>query len=117
MAIQRDAHAQVQELYTEVKVLQARLVEKENTLKLQAAEYERRLQDLNHAHAEARAKESTFLSIATYEVFKQDFQVWKTTVDIVIANDAGRRAMMIAATSMFLSFGGLGLALYKALAG
>jgi len=43
----------------------------ERALRLQAAEYERRLDVLNHAHSEAREVQATFLTAEKFEDFKE----------------------------------------------
>lgn len=43
--------AEVQELMVEIAVLKTRLTESEKAMSLQASEYARRLDELNHSHA------------------------------------------------------------------
>lgn len=72
----------IQRMDKEVAVLQARLEEKEVALSLQAKEYERRLDDLNHAHALAKDALSTYIPREVYEKFVQDMSEWQKSVDI-----------------------------------
>jgi hypothetical protein len=48
-----DLHAQIQELTVEIAVLKSQLQDDARALEKQAREYERRLGELNHAHARA----------------------------------------------------------------
>ncbi len=47
--------------------LRRELAQDQKALRLQADEYERRLEDLNHAHARAQSALNTFVSIDKYE--------------------------------------------------
>jgi len=49
--------------------LSAQLAAAEKALSIQAAEYERRLTALNHAHEQAREKERDFIQRETYETY------------------------------------------------
>ena len=54
-------------LTVRVAVLEAIIKEKESTLKIQAAEYERRLDALNHEHARSKEALSTYTPRETYD--------------------------------------------------
>ena len=73
-----DLHRQVQELLVEVAVLKTRVHGKEEALRIQAAEYERRLNDLNHAHALARDTLATYLP---REIFEKEHAALQTRVE------------------------------------
>jgi len=53
-------------LHTQVQVLKTELRERDKALEKQAREYERRLEDLNHAHALAQQTLNTYIPRETY---------------------------------------------------
>jgi hypothetical protein len=50
-----------------IAVLETQLVNADKAQELQAREYERRLQDLNHAHQQAMERNATFVSRELYD--------------------------------------------------
>jgi hypothetical protein len=64
----------------------------DRALAIQAREYERRLDELNHSHAEARRVLATYITRDLYESSQKDLTVWKSNIDKAIANMAGRNA-------------------------
>ncbi len=75
------------------RLLVAVLDEKDTANKLQNTETLRRLDELNHAHAEARTKEATFISRAQFDTFKdamqQQFESFRTSISQTLAAKEG----------------------------
>lgn len=72
-------------------------------LQLQAKEYERRLQDLNHSHQQAVERYSTFLPREIYETSQKDFRGWQNTIDTERAAGKGQKTAYLSVVSMALS--------------
>src|SRR5271156_516726 len=65
-------------------------------------ELQRRLDTLNHAHEEAKHKESHFMPRENFEQFFKDFGVWRDTVDKFQSNLNGRIAVLVGAVGIIL---------------
>lgn len=61
-------------------------------LEKQAAEYERRLDDLNHSHSLAQQRDAEFLKRETYDVGQKEFERWKLEME---RKDAATTARLI----------------------
>ena len=81
-----------QDPQTRISVLEERIRGMEQARALQATEYERRLDDLNHAHEQARQTLATYLPRDVFEKVEQGWTAWKSKVDIEMALDRGRKA-------------------------
>ncbi len=97
------------DLQTRIAVLEERVKNRDTALKLQAEEYERRLQDLNHSHAQARAKEVEFLPRETYYKSEGELLHWRREVDEVLSGLKARRDTYVSIISVLLSIVSLGL--------
>ena len=73
-----DLHKTIQELMVEVAVLKTRVNTKEDALKIQAREYERRLHELNDAHNLARNVLATYLP---REIFDKEHSALQAKVE------------------------------------
>ena len=73
-----DLHKTIQELMVEVAVLKTRVNSKEDSLRLQAKEYERRLHELNDAHNLARTVLATYLP---REIFDKEHSALQSRVE------------------------------------
>ena len=60
---------------------EARLKDLRRALKLQAAEYERRLNQLNHAHEQNIERNAEFVSEEKFNGFVREFREYKETTD------------------------------------
>src|ERR1044072_6505554 len=60
-------------------------------LRKQAHEYERRLDELNHAHQKATEDKAQFLLKVTYEAFVKEFDTWKLEIVERFAADTARQ--------------------------
>ena len=122
-----DLHKTIQELMVEVAVLKTRVNTKEDALKIQAREYERRLHELNDAHNLARTVLATYLpreifdkehqslvsrvdfltnshmNSTVYAADKEILANWRRQVDEDRAKNAGSKAMLAATASAVLS--------------
>ena len=81
----------LEQAITRIAVLEERILGRDAALKLQAVEYERRLEDLNHAHQQAVEQRAQFLPREVYDIAVSEWRVWRTEVDIVLAVVRGRR--------------------------
>ena len=79
----------------------------EDARDLQAGEYERRLEALNHTHAEARRVLNTYVPMTSYVKDQEAFRDLKSRVDIDLADRAGRSKGVLA---LFTILSGLAFA-------
>ena len=102
-----DLRVTVQELTVEVAVLRERLHEHKLTaskaLELQAKEYERRLDDLNHAHQQARETLQTYLPREIHDKEMRDLSIWQRSVDTDRASNQGRTSAVTTILAILLS--------------
>ena len=88
--INSSLRCEVQELTVQVAVLHSRLESSKEALGLQASEYERRLDVLNHAHEEAKdvlsKYGSTYMTIDRFDRFFNDFIEWRRSIDSSLSN-------------------------------
>lgn len=66
----------------------------EKALRLQADEYERRLDALNHEFARANEERARVVSSATWNEFRKGFEEWKIEVNNFKSNMQGRMAII-----------------------
>ena len=103
----------------ELIVQQDKSVEK--ALELQAREYERRLDDLNHAHKQAVETQATFVSREVYDAYvasqlaaadleRRDKQKWRDEVQQELASSRGATLAQQRTVTIIVSVGGLLLA-------
>ena len=92
------------------EVLQARFDSVSKAQDLAYIELQRRLDMLNHAHEEAKQKETHFLPRENFEQFFKDFGTWRDVVNATLSNQAGRMAAY-AGVIVFI-FGVIGIALH-----
>ena len=94
-----------------------RMIEKARAI--QANEYERRLDELNHAHAKANEDKQAFLLKVTYEAFVKEFDTWKLGIVSGIAAEgakatASARLWAIGTSLAVVIVGALMVAYFKA---
>ena len=65
--------------------LEERMAAIDKALVLQAAEYSRRLDGLNHAHEEARAVLNTYMTRETWDNNLKEHDLWREKVDASLA--------------------------------
>lgn len=106
----------IQELLVEVAVLNIKVEERDKALKVQASEYERRLDDLNHAHAEAQRVLNTYLPREIHEKSQTEFRLWQTSVDKEMDQNRGRNSTFTSIAAAALSIAAIGLGLWNAVA-
>lgn len=88
MAGREDAVDHLATALTKIAVLEERI-------KLQTAEYERRLDDLNHAHAQAVTDKAQFLPRETYNTSEALLTIWRREVDAALTSSSARHALTI----------------------
>lgn len=93
MANDLDLRAYVERLIAhEAQLRQTELAARDHALAIQAAEYERRLDSLNHAHARSLEERTHTLPREIFEQFRQgEFFVLRKLVDDLIAERRGLR--------------------------
>jgi hypothetical protein len=89
----------IQRLDKEVAVLQTRVEEKDKALKLQALEYERRLEYLNQSHERAEKILGTYATRETLDRIQSETEQWRRTVDLKLASNEGAKAMLASVVS------------------
>ena len=99
--VEKDLHAQVQELMVELAVLNERLRSSDSALVMQRSESDRRLTELNHAHARAESVLNSFTPRELFERNAKDLSdrlersaketnEWRQKVETFMSNNAGR---------------------------
>lgn len=78
------------ELALAVSALQDILKEKDEQLRLQAKEYERRLTDLNHAHALSQERDTKFIGMDAYQADNRTISTRLSILELGAANLQGR---------------------------
>lgn len=63
--------------------------------KTQATEYERRLTELNHAHAQAVAEKERTMPRESFQAFHEDFVRWRDKVNEAILSTAETKAAVV----------------------
>jgi len=64
-----------------IAVLETELRSMKDALRLQAIEYERRLQDLNHAHQQQVDRNAQYISREIWEAYLKEDNTWKRSID------------------------------------
>lgn len=77
-------------LEVRVSVLEERMRGRETALQLQGNEYERRLAELNHAHAKQVKDQATYISQDKFEGFLAETHVWRGKIDKTLDAMEGR---------------------------
>jgi hypothetical protein len=76
-----------------VVVLEQRLLALERAIALQAMEYSRRLEELNHAHAQQVQAQATYIGREVYEGYVKEERSWRekvsTRLDILDGRSGG----------------------------
>lgn len=96
MAIDND---KLNEALRDIAVLKERFIGRSDALSLQALEYERRLDELNHAHAQSVLDKAQFLQRDTYEKSERELIEWRRGVDAVLTVLKDRRDSRVSAFS------------------
>lgn len=92
----------------------------QDALRLQAAEYERRLADLNHSHQRALAVQATFVSrevydgyvasqLAAAEVARREQQKWRDDVKSELDTNRGAAMAQTRTMAQIIAFAGLAM--------
>ena len=68
-------------LICEIAVLKERLASTAEAIKKQAIEYERRLQELNHAHQQQMDRNAQYVSREAWEIYNGKMDDWRREVD------------------------------------
>ena len=79
----------------------------------QAAEYARRLQELNHAHDQAVERNATFISREIFEAAFNQWDIWRRGVDKEMSEVRGKATGYVAYTAVLLALASLALTTLK----
>lgn len=96
-------------LSTRLSVLEERLRNSDANLVAAAIEVERRMMELDHAHAEARNVLQTYTPREVYDSGQKEFLIWQRKIDDVMSKSRGQTsissiiAIVIAVTSILVS--------------
>lgn len=96
-------HCTLQALRTAIAVIDNKLAEREKALRIQASEYERRLDALNHSFQEARTVQQTYVPREVYERAHDVLVQWRSRVDDELATTRGRNSTLISVISIVLA--------------
>ena len=77
-------------LRVRISVLEERLRGLDRALQLQAAEYRRRLDELNHAHAQRVARDADYVLREKFDTFEKQERLWRDQVNETLAALQGR---------------------------
>ena len=89
----------------------------EKALTMQAREYERRLEELNHAHTQAVSERLRVLPREIFEQFKHEYDLFRRTTETTLASITTRTLTWTAAVGLFVVLMSLAIRLWPALAG
>lgn len=82
----------MQEKITGLKeLLKAEINGRDDARKIQAAEYARRLAELNHAHQQRMERDAEFVLKGKFEDFQREFREYKTTTEAALQLAAGAK--------------------------
>lgn len=90
-AIQHEHELISSEIRHERELREQAMEQRDWALSKQAEEYERRLGELNHAHAKANEDKQAFLLKITYENFIKEFDSWKLEIVQRFAAESARQ--------------------------
>ena len=79
------------DLRRQIAVLTERLRGVETARELQAKEYARRLEELNHAHREAKERNALFVTREAYDVTVREWTIWRAGVDKELSEMRGSK--------------------------
>jgi ElaB/YqjD/DUF883 family membrane-anchored ribosome-binding protein len=79
--MQEQQQPNIHELDKLIAILQERLRSSDEALKSQAREYERRLQELNHAHAQQIARNAEYVPRESFDSRNAQIDEWRREVD------------------------------------
>jgi hypothetical protein len=89
-------------------------------IKLQAFEYGRRLDELNHSHAQQQANQATYVSRELFENFVKDLSTWREQTNVTlsardgrVAGTAASRIMIFQLITLVLGLSALVVAILK----
>jgi hypothetical protein len=97
------------DLREKIAVLNERLVGMETARRLQADEYARRLDELNHAHDQAIARNAHYVTREMWEARNVESNNWRRGVDREMSELRGNRAGLFSAMSMLIALIAVGL--------
>jgi len=115
MASSTNDLGKIQELVVELAVLDTKFHAAQDQLKQQAIEYERRLHELNNAHAKAEAVLHTYITRELFDRHTADLTSWKERIDKELSIQSGKNAMLLAIISFVMSFAALSIFFYNAI--
>lgn len=64
-----------------IAILETQITNLKENLTIQAREYERRLTDLNHAHAQSVSDKATYMTKELFDSKHEELIVWKSELD------------------------------------
>lgn len=102
-----DLHASIQELTVEVAVLKSRLDSSAKALRVQAIEYERRLNELNHAYKRATEDRNQFVTRELHDQIYTDLSGKISTLKSEIDSNRGRSLGIAAIFAGLVAVAGL----------
>lgn len=105
--------SEAENLKTEVAVLKEKIVCLISARDLQAAEYHRRLDELNHAHAKAEQKNADYLPRELFEQTIRELSGWRHEVDKELAETRGSKAGIAAAVGLAISMLALSMSAFQ----
>lgn len=107
-------HATIQELHVEIAVLKVKNDEREKALIKQAIEYERRLNDLNHAHAQAQEVQNTYLPREIHEKAQSELRIWQIEVAKQLDQTSARKNTLTSLGAIAMALAALGISAWGA---
>lgn len=75
-------------LEAQKELFRSELKGRDDALKLQAEEYKRRLDDLNHAHERSQERNSEFIRLDKFDALEREFRMYKESNDKAVDNKA-----------------------------
>lgn len=109
-----DLHAQVQELTTDIAVLEERLKGEKTAKELQAEEYKRRLNELNQAHERAEKVLSTYITRELFDQTMKEFIDWRRVIDAQHTSSTARTASHTSIIAILFALASIATQLWNA---
>lgn len=105
-----------QRIQHERELREANAIQLNLALEKQAAEYERRLDELNHAHARALNDRESFVTKDVFDIHCREFQTWRLDIATSFAEhkgeeEKGRRVWAIVVTAITVTINIIALAI------
>jgi len=120
VATEPTRRSDVHQLDVRISVLDERVDNVVKAIELQAFEYGRRLDELNHAHSQQQSNQATYVSREVFENFVKDISTWREQTNVTLSSSDGRvagtaasRIMIFQLITLVIGLAALVVAVFK----